>query len=355
MTLSTHKLIWIRHFAISALFTFISLLSSAQQRVDVIDSGSKSDGSGYTTKEVNGEMRASALVVIQSTAKLNYSVMGVTITNEEMKRSVDSDGIYTDTLYFYVNDFDSRRKLMLFAQGFPSETIDLNMKPNTTYSYMVIAPNNGADVVEEVVESYESLMLQGKMAVDNEQFEYAEKIFDRALQIKESDEVFAYIALSQYRQANTLNKKHFYPTTIENSKKAIALNSENYIANVVCGAATVYRTSYKYKLGKSTAEKKRIRNDGCESAIAHLQAALTYSKSHDIAMGSYGLDLYYELGQAYYLYGDYPLAEAYLGEVTEFKRSAASNTIANMKRYNIKNIETHNINVKRAKEQLGFK
>ncbi|MFI3262360.1 MAG: hypothetical protein R3Y26_05580 [Rikenellaceae bacterium] len=310
-----------RFFIITFLIVVSWVTSFAQQRIDVVDGGFTDGESGYTTVEVNNQIKSSAFVVIQSTEKLSYTISGVVITDEEMKRSVDGDGIYVDTLCFYVNEVDSKRRLTLFAKGFPSEMIELNMLPKTTYTYMVIVPDSGTEIEEEEAESYEGIMAQGVVAFNSGKFDYAEKIFERACQIKESDEAFGYLSLSQYRQANILNKKYFYPKAIEASEKALKLNSENYLANVVLGAATYCKTSYKYKpsilyQGEERAERNRQWKLGHETAINHLQKALRLAEEYFIEDGFYGVDVNYEIAMAYYYLRDYSSARSYFAKVT---------------------------------------
>lgn len=209
------------------------ITTSAQQKIEIIDDGSKNESGDYTQKEINGEMRSSALVIIQSTVKLNYTVMGIAIAEEDLKHSINRDGIYVDTIYFYVNDFDSRRRLMIYAEGYPSEEISLNMIPNNSYSYMVIGPNVIDEPVEEEEVDVDKLITQAKLALEQFNYEYAELLYTKILKSKESDDIYANLANSQYQQAN-INKESLYDKAIVNADKALALNPNNYLANLIC-------------------------------------------------------------------------------------------------------------------------
>lgn len=216
-------------------FFTCSITLFAQQRIDIIDNGSKSDKGVYYIKEVDGNMRTSALVVIQSTEKLEYATNKfIPHFEAETTHSVDSDGIHEYKLHFYANEVMSKGILTLFAQGFPSENIKLDLKPNTTYSYIIIAPEVIAQEESSDVD-IDQLREAAAQAMEQLQFEYAEKLYGKLAEREQTDTAFANLADAQFKQAKLGNK--FYLKAIASANKALSINPDNSMATLIAGVS----------------------------------------------------------------------------------------------------------------------
>lgn len=234
------------------LFLICALSSYAQQRINVLKNDETLGGNIYPIKNINGEDRIASLVAITSSVKLSYKVMSILIPDERMnyidlKSAVDADGLFLDMLYFYTNVNTSKQKLVLYADGYPNEAIELNLQSKTTYNFMVIEPEGGVTYIDESSETYNGLVNQGINALKSKNYEYAEKLFQRATTKDTTDIVLSYLALSQYYQAHPLYRKSFYSKAIKNATEALELNNSNFLANLILGVALKNRyTSYSY-------------------------------------------------------------------------------------------------------------
>lgn len=293
------------------IFTFLSTSIFAQYRLDIIDGGVIEGGNDYRRKEVNFEERGSAIVVIQSTTALSYELVPKdAIPDEDISSIVDSDGIYVDSIYFFVNDMDSRVRLTIYAKGYPSELLELNMMESNTYNYMVMEPEGASTEVEEsadVEESAESLITVGDLALSSSQYPYAEEVYGRALTYAETPEIYAKLALAHYRQAGVYSGRSHYPKAIEFAGKALDLDPDNYIANIVMGLSLRYQASYKYRSITRDSNYKanvELRNDMYRDVIKHLTHAISLGEQSPYV----DFDLDYELGVSNYMLRDYPTA-----------------------------------------------
>ncbi len=81
--------------------------------------------------------KPSARVIVFSTIKLSYSSNMGDINMEKIGRSA-ANGIYTDTLYFFLSSQSMRRRLTMTPYGYYPNTVAFNFKPKETYHCKVI-------------------------------------------------------------------------------------------------------------------------------------------------------------------------------------------------------------------------
>ncbi|MFI3282153.1 MAG: hypothetical protein SNG10_01320 [Rikenellaceae bacterium] len=317
---------------LSFLFIIISNVSIlAQQRIDIVNGGTSNSKDEYATKIINGEERTSAMVVIQSNTKLKYSIMDVVIPEEDIHHSVDDNYIYVDSINIYVTPFDSKRRISIFAQNHPSEIIDVNMTSSTTYNYMVIAPNNDTtEIVEEDVESYDRLISQGRAAMNEGMYEYAESIFERAAMKSQTDEVYALLAFSQLKQAS-FSKRTPYDNAIYSASKALALNKSNYLANIAMGAAISDRGIYKHKLSTLSSVSMKLqkaqKQAAYEEVIQYMKTAIELSEKESYPSNVWDIDIYFVTGNAYHVLKNDSMTREYMQKVTGQNKYRAERVI----------------------------
>lgn len=216
------------------LFSLLNNHAFSQQKLQVNEGDKLSQSNLSRIKTIDGEQRRSAQVVIQSSVQLRYTVMDLPIAQEDISSGVDRYGIYTDTIYFYVNEIDSKRVISIFAKDYPMESVSLNMMPEVTYNFLIIEPEGVVEVVDG--ETYESLIDKGTKAIQDTQYDLAVVIFDRALKKDSTDVALANISLAQYHQGS-MSSQTFYKNAIENANRALQINAKNYLANLVIGKA----------------------------------------------------------------------------------------------------------------------
>lgn len=87
---------------------------------------------------------SSARVIIQSDIALSYNTNMGAISAEDIGSGM-INGLNVDTLYFYLNPFDTHRRLIISADGYVAARIDLKLLPKTTYSFSVLEPSKFSD------------------------------------------------------------------------------------------------------------------------------------------------------------------------------------------------------------------
>ncbi len=131
---------------------------------------------GLDDRSVSKLMRdgvASSRVIIQSNVKLSYS----TNMGDDLEGNIGSgelNGLLVDTLYFFMDPFDTRRRLIISAEGFVEERIDVDLTPKATYSYVIINPTVGGS-------EYSQLLDSAKEASKSHKYSVASGIYTQAL------------------------------------------------------------------------------------------------------------------------------------------------------------------------------
>ncbi len=285
----------------------------AQQRLEIVNGGTIDSTTGYLQREVDGELRSCAIINIQSTTELKYEIMGQLVASEDLLQSIDPQGVHIDNIYVYVNEFDSNRRLTIYAESYPSQIVDLSLEPNVTYSYMVIEPiSSVVQTIEEQGESYDTLMAKGKFALKSAQYELAIELFERSLALQPNAEAYAYLSLMQYLKVKD-SATAVSRNAVENAEKAYALDPSSYIVNAACGLALS-----QYKLGRYS------------ESIKYFNDALTINDIEG-SLELVGIDIYYRLGLTYEYLKDYENALKYLSMSNDSNNLGLRVTIESLK------------------------
>lgn len=122
----------IRIILIVALI-FQSSLSFAQIMeikggVDIRSISSKTNGSATSSR-----------VIIQSNLALEYTTNFGDIPRENIASGIVNE-LNVDTLYFFLDPNDNKRRLTISCQGYASEIIPLQLMSKTTYNYVIFDP-----------------------------------------------------------------------------------------------------------------------------------------------------------------------------------------------------------------------
>ncbi|MFR9591973.1 MAG: hypothetical protein SNG27_06190 [Rikenellaceae bacterium] len=100
------------------------------------------DSRSVSTKIKGGV--SSSRVIILSNISLSYSTNMGDIPSEDMGSGVVNK-MNVDTLYFYLDPFDSHRRLIISADGFVPTHINLKLSPKSTHVYNILEPSKASD------------------------------------------------------------------------------------------------------------------------------------------------------------------------------------------------------------------
>ncbi len=112
---------------------------------------------GLDAKSVSTAMKdgvSSSRVIIFSNLALSYTTNMGDISFEDIGSDL-INGMNVDTIYFYLNPFDSHRRLIIAADGFAPTRIDLKLPPKATYIYTILEPSNASDEFLQRDKQYE--------------------------------------------------------------------------------------------------------------------------------------------------------------------------------------------------------